>query len=131
MLYSGFDNPNLLKFAVGAAPGVAPGWDEYRYLEQNFFSELAAATIIIERTLVMVRIRIPKEALSAVSMVASLLGLGAFIALAFFYDAHPESFVSVCIAGKIQHDGDTLRQKSADVWCECAPQSRSTLYESR
>src|SRR5208283_432816 len=37
----------------------------------------------------------------------------------------------LCIGREIQHDGDTPRQESADVWCERAPQSRTALYESR
>src|SRR5262249_55152441 len=35
------------------------------------------------------------------------------------------------IGGKIEHDGDTLRQESADVWRERVLQPRRALDESR
>src|SRR6266487_3545561 len=35
------------------------------------------------------------------------------------------------IAGEIEHDGDTLRQESANVWREGVLQPRRALHESR
>ncbi len=35
------------------------------------------------------------------------------------------------IAGKIEHDGDILRQEGANMWRECVLQSRRAPHEPR